>query len=816
MDTPGTDKKNEDPGFLNSDTSADLPQEPPTGKPKSLAEILSKQKLDDTEIFDGDEMVMATSSESDEASLKYSYHEKIEDEFEETSPSIMDLIQTNAPPVDPLISTETDIEIGDDINSRIEGKSLDEILKTSIKDEKDWHKSKKEGISETTTDKGKHKRLKITMLIAIILIAIGAFVVNFVIKKPEVTDLDTSALPLSINKIKISPNLKDPKQLKRYYSQAKSLYRKERYNDAVKLFSQLLKTGWNKGLIYGMLGNCKLKLKDETAAEKYYRLSLKEGYREDIEFAINLAEILKKENNYSDIIAVLTPFIKGNESNQKLQLILAETYTQTGDTEKTIECYKRLNPGNLSEKQLQDFAMSLEASGDKKYAFKIYLLLGKLYNRTSAYIKAEQLAPDEDTRISILSKIVSKTASTPQGNYYKLILAIKMIDAGNTDEGVALLKSLKTENIAKDPASQYLMMAPYFDNEPILTRDLISILNKYYADDIKMHNKIMNLIQDAGKPEFCKDFFKQEYLLYPENPIAGYFYAINLKNPVQKKALLVKTIKLSPSFFYARLALAKMYINEQNWKDAYKLLEECLKQDQYNSEVQFYLTVAKINLSSTSRPLKEYELFLQQAKIPKQELIKKMVLMAEHMHHDKYALIYLNQAENEKELKEFSAREKIKIKLIYKSIKKEDFSNTDDPIIKKYYIIYLLSIGEERTVMNMPADNNPDIEFWKLFIRWKRGLPSWKQKSYKLLDSKKDDYLISSILKLWVKKISLKEAESRLSSIPIIDRPLFATIIAEQYKKDRQTVKSNFFYRKALRYPNPNIYVQFSNYMRTH
>ena len=802
MDTADRDNKNKNPAFIKSNESNKLSPPPSLKKPKSLSEILSKNKIDDTESFDDSEHKNPIPNESN-------YNPP------GTTHSILDLIQRSNEQVDQLTETDKDIKIGDDITSRIEGKSLDELLKECEKEQEKWEEPKPVQKKKITTDRGKYKHLKIIMMSAIILIVFSALVVNFMmINKKKEAEKSATVPAHSIESIKIPSYLKDPKQLQPYYEQAEKLYKKKRYKDALHIFSQLLKTGWNKGVIYGMMGNCKLQMQDYTAAKKYYTLSIKEGYKATPEFASHLADSLKKDKNYPEIISILAPFAENFSSNQKLQMLLAESYQQTGNAEKTIECYKKLNPGNLSEQQLKDFAKNLELTGDREYAFKIYLLLGRLYGNTDAYIKAEKMAPDQATKISILSKIVDQTASTPDGNFYKLKLAIALINSGNQEEGIGLLKSLETMNLTKEEAKEYIKLAPYLDKDPILTRDLITVLNKYYPYDMDMHQNIMTLIQNAGKAMFCREFFRQEFLLYPENPLANYFYAINSKRAMHKQTLLVKAIKLAPKFFEAKLALAKSYIDDQNWREAYKLLEECIKQKQFSREAQFYFTITRINLSSTARPLKEYEGFLKQLGLPEDEILKEMILMSEHMRDKKYPLIYLKQAEKKSKLKEFCEKEEIKIKLIYRLLKKTDFTSLDNPEILKYYIIYLISIGEARTVMNMPDDNNPDIEFWKLFIRWKRSLPSWKQKSYKLLDLKQDDYLISSILKLWLKKITLPEAEARLTSIPMIDRPLFTGIIAEQYRKEQRTAQSNFFYRKAIKYPNPNIYVKFLLQMR--
>ena len=811
MDTALIDREKPDDQDTPLKTAPDLNAE--------VDSFLKKCTIEDTEIFDGDEMVMEKSHKADKNIMDYSYHDKNASKSPEKTPSIMDLLNKHDT-TDSLIDTDADIQAGGDITSRIDGKTLDELLKTSIKDEDDWHKSKNKSVIEKKKEERKKKekklrRLQITMIVAIVVILIAAFVVNFLIKSPEQSEENQQALPISFNKIEIPPNLKDKSKLNCFYNIGKNLYKKKKYQKASRIFEKLLKTGWNTGLLYGMLGNCKYNLKDEEAAKKYYQQSAATGYIENIEFALNLAKILTKEENYSEVIKVLQPFKEKFDSNRQMHLLLATAYDKTDDRKNALICYKKINPGMLPENQLSNYAQLLEKSGDKDGAFKLYLMLGKLYSRSSAYTKAEQLAPDKETKLSILAQIVAKTAGTPQGNYYKMRLGITMIDLGKIKEGVEILKSVNTNRLKKTDATKYLMMTPYFHNEPILTKETIIILHKYYADDLNMHTHIMDMIKKSANPEFATDFFKQEYQLYPKNAIANYIYAETVQNNRLKKELYKNTLKISPDFDRAMLALAKLYMNEQNTKEAFKLLRQCCKNNPFDKKSQLYMTIVKIRTTLTSKAIKNYEKFLKKIKTPKIELLKEMVLISEYMPSDKYAIIYLKQAEKEPALKDFCRKENIKIKLIYKTITEKDFNKPIPSDIEKYYIIYLLGKGDYTKVMNRPLDKNSAAAFWKVFIRWKQGLPSWKQKAYRLID-KKNPVITSTIIQLWLKRISLSDAEAKLSTLPYIDQPLLALIIAEQYRKKGETFKSKVFFRKSLTYPNPNIYKQLSDYIRKH
>jgi predicted Zn-dependent protease len=639
---------------------------------------------------------------------------------------------------------------------------------------------------------------------------------NFIIPPSEETTVESKIPRKSVKTLKIPANLKDEKKLKKFYAAGEKLYNSKKYKDAEKLFKKLLKTGWQPGLINGMLGECRYQLKDIEGAEKYYKASLASGYTDKPEFALHSAKIKGVSENPSEVIKILEPFMKNENLPQEIYKLLAEAYSKTGNIKRAANCYQKLNPALLSEDQLTEYAEILEKQNNKEAAFKIYLMIGKIYNRNSAYIKAELLAPDEKTKMYLLAKIVGKTRNTPKGNYYKMQLGIKMIKAGKKNEGVEILKSVKTLNLKQTAATEYLMMLPFFKDQPVLRKESINILIKYYSDNLKINQKIRDLLINSGNRDMGEIFFKNMYLQNQTNPIAAYMYAGFQTKENIKQSLYTKAIALSPDFYQAKIALAKCLINQQNWKEALKIAANCEKQKPYAKEPKYYLTLAKINMTHSSMPLKRYEAFLKKIKTPEKDIRREMLLISEAMSVKQYALRYLEQAEKIPELKQFCIKEKLKIKLIYKTIKESDFTDTNDPQLRKFYIIYLMGKGQYSTIMNLSVKKENAPDFWKLLIRWKQDIPSWKQKSYKLLKKNSDNILISTVVKLWLKQITTYQAEQVVNSIDYIDRPLLIAIIAEQCRKNGKNLRAKILFYKAFTYPNPNIYTQMINYMRKH
>ena len=543
------------PELDDSDTSLEINADdiPELKKEQTLKD---NKSMEDTDDFDDEDIQMIASAKTEKDSLEYSYHET-ESEEEDKSNSIMNLLNKKEVSEDDIDTTETEL------SDTLSGKSLDDILKTSQKSEDDWHESKNESIADKKEVQDKHKKLKIILAASIAIIITAAVVMNIVKGKLNTPDQDQTIKSVSFDKLVIPANLKDEKKLKSYFSMAENLYKGKKYAKAELILKKLLRTGWNTSLINGMLGECRNQQKDEKGAVDFYRKALQSGYTEKLDFALSLGKILTKEKNFSEVISSLEPFKEKYASNQGMQLLLAVAYYEKGMINEALECYKLMNPSLLPEKQLEEYAKLLEEKGEKQAAFKIYLTLGKIYNNTQAYIKAEKLAPDEKSSMSILAQIVGKTTNTPKGTYYKMRFGIKMFKSGKEKEGLQIIRGVNTDKLNKKDAIEYLSMLPHFEGDNFLIQEAFAVLTKYYSEDIDIHEKLKeNLIKD-GKSEFCHDFFKKEFLTFPKNPVANYMYAGFQSDPKMKVKLYKNAIELSPTLYEAALALGIFYINEQ-------------------------------------------------------------------------------------------------------------------------------------------------------------------------------------------------------------------------------------------------------------
>ena len=780
-----------DQGFLDTDTPVAIP-----GVDMFLENIEGDtSSFEDTDVYDKVDLQLST--------------DVLPDSEEENNSSIMDLIGPKKAPEVSMADTD------EDLSEQLTDKTLDEILKTPVKGEGEWHVSTHESIDIIKQRQKKQRRLIKILIVFIVLILIAAIVLHIVKMTTAVPPPEVKVGKISYKKLVIPPSLKAPDKLSHFGALAESLYKKKQYKDALIVLQKLQKTGWNPGLVNGMIGACKAALKDEKSARMYYEKSVKSGYLDKPDFALNLAAILEKEKAYEEIVKVLEPLSEKFPSNQAILQYLAVAYYKTGESDKLLHCYSCINPSLLPEDQLSNYGALLLKHGDRKKAFQVYLSLGKVYNNMSAYEKAEELAPDRATKVSILARIASKTKDKSKKAYYNMLLAVHMIESGKVNEGVQIIKGLNTDMLSKKSVPAYLKLIPYFDGTPVLMQEAVNLLTKYYPKDMKMHYEILRRMKDAGKRKMSEEFFRRELRESPDNAIVAFMYAESLSEPEKKKEFYLKAIKLSPRFYEALFALGKLYMSEQKWRDANKYLSQCLKLKPYSKELQYRIAVTRVHLTGSSKPLKDYERYLRSRKLAEPEILKHMILLAQHMKKEHYVSVYLKQAARLPELKHFCLIQNARSKLIYQTAEKKDFEGfANDPVLRKYYIIYLLGKGQLHDIMLLPVKKEDFPDFWKVFICWRQGIHSWEQNSYRLLAKHKNEILIPAVVKLWQKKTTPEKTALLLQDIDYEDKPLLCLMIALQYRKSKKNLKSTFFFRKALTYARPNIYVGVIKFLR--
>ncbi|NOY75276.1 MAG: tetratricopeptide repeat protein [Kiritimatiellaeota bacterium] len=742
--------------------------------------------------------------------IDFTFHQDGEetDAPEQHTASILDLIETK----DEFISLSGSA----DVDEIIQGDSLDEILKTPTSDDKGrWRTSK---IAEEYEKKKRSSRffkrkLKIIVLISVVVLLTGFVVIYFLTPEKSISAL-TPINKVSLEQLRISPTLKDEGQLSGYHKIALKLFASGKTKEAQTVFRKLADTGWNGAVIQKNLGECREKLGDKSGALKYYKQAVSLGYRDDPHPVVLVAADYYKKKQYSKVILTLRIPRKLFPGNEAISALLGSAYYQSGNRSKAIEYFDKTNPNRLSEDQMRDYAFILERKGDVKKAFRLYLTLAKAYGDEDAFVKAEKLAPDQKTRVYLLSTLVAKFKNTSKGAAYTVKLAERRFFNDERKSALRLLEGIDSNLLDKEGAEKFIGMIFEFRDSPILLNECHKILNKHFANDCDFQIRLMDVLKRNGGLAFCREFFKQQYAMYSKNTVTNYMYSLFQSSNARRIVLLKRSLSLNPSFFQASMALGEIYMTKQEWGEAKKQFLKCLKISPNSLESHWFLTVCELKLEDSPAPLRRYEAFLLKTGIKEADRLKEMISLSQYMKSPDQTLAYLTQAERFPKLSRYIAEERIKTKFIYSAIEKNDFPSPLPSYLKFYYQMFLISKGHFRRMMLIPTRREDFPEFWKVFICWRTGIKSWRTGAELILKRDETNVLISTIVKLWLKRISPSNAALLIDSLPYQEKPLMTIMIAEEYYRMGDVFKSELFYKQALHYSSPNIYVQLADFLR--
>lgn len=766
-------------------------------------------------------------AETDEFSMLEMEDEEPEPELEEDEEkaskfrhpaSILDLIKGKDDSLPEVVYQDTELE------TRIEGKSLEEVLKVSQKGEGEWHNSKiaEEGLKEKA-EAAKKRQRKLLFWAPLIILAAG--VASFYIILPTFNPLpetDKIRFPkrkrktISPEKLKIDPNLKDENKLQGYLQMAQKLFDKKKYDKAEIVYRKILPTGWNISEIFGKMGQCRELQKDENGAVEFYSKAIAKDYGGSVDIPLRLAEILKKQGKHREILYALEP-IKGKFlTSIPLQGILAETYLKLDMPKETLAAFRRLNKQCLTQEQLQVFAKLLMEENDTKEAFKVYLFLGQNFRDMKSLYKASQVAPNPKLKIAVLTELVGKTRGQANWDQYKMLLGEEMLAQGQKREALKVLDSINTGRLSPESSLKFIKVMAGFEKSASLLEACESIIKSNYLKNFTVQKEIRDILLATNKTALAEKLFKKLALATPDNPVTNFMYASVAHGTENKIQYYNKTLTINSDFYPALMDLGKLYCDAGQWDEALKKFKKCSRLKPDSKEPRYWMAIVQIRENPSEKPLQNYAAFLANANTPEPEKLKEMISLAHYLPNDRKAMEYLVLMSKYPEMKTFMELQTIRTKLIYGTLKDNDFAGKKGGEIKKYRILYLLSQGRIKDVMMMPTLKSEFPEYWKVFICWRKNISSWRGNT-QLLEFKHPNntiYILSS--KLWQWEISPADAEKQINNITYEQKPLLFLMMAERYRKDGNKVKSSIFYQTSIKFKQPNIYKGVAEYFKDH
>lgn len=708
-----------------------------------------------------------------------------------------------------------------DLNSKTEGKNLEELLKVSQKDESEWHESKvaEEGLKEKSAAIKKRQR---RLFIATPLIILAAGVACFYIILPSFAPLPEtekirfpkSKKKINPEKLKIDPNLKDEGKLNKYFQLADDLFNNKKYEKAEIVYKKLLPTNWNSADVLEKLGRCREALNDEKGALEFYKKALKKSFGGKVDLPLRLAEILQKQGDYQGIIDSLGPLEDKFETNIKLQLIMAESYLKLNMSKEALASFKKLNIQFLNQDQLKAFAKLLMQENDTKNAFKVYLFLGQNFGEMESLYNAAHVAPNPKLKIAVLTELVGKTRGQPNWDNFKLALGKELLAQGKKRDALKVLDSINPVKLSPDDSLKFLKMIASCDNSSSIMDACEIILTRHFLKDLNVQKEICEILIKNDKSSIATAIYKKQVLANPKSSIANYMYATVANGTNNKIRFYNQAISLEPNFYAALMNLGELYCEAGRWNEAIKVFKKCSRLKPNSKRPKYWIAIVEIRRNPTEKPLQAYSEFLIRTHTPEQERLKELIALAQYLPTDKKAMEYIKQMAKYPKLKEFMDLQTIRTKLIYNSLQDSDFVGKRSSEIKKYRILYLLGKGKLNDVMMMPVLKKEFPEFWKVFICWRKDISSWRE-NCRLIQTKHPNnkaYLLCS--KIWLDEISPTQTLNQLADIEYTERPLTYLMIAERYRKDGNRIKSSIFYQTAIKFNPPNIYKEVAEYLK--
>ena len=732
---------------------------------------------------------------------------------EDTEPSILDLTRGD----DSLLEVVPDGDMGDvDV---VDGKSLEDILKTTVKKESDWRHKTVSG-EESFEDEAeivKSRRMKLLLFIAgaVLVVAVVAF---FVFKSQLDVELDIDPAKMSFDKFHIPPGASDVR-LRNFHSMACRLLSENKKRDAERVFKQLRKRGWRGWLITGGLGECALARSDKEAAGKLFEEALSaapvgvlEGaYREDyIRFAVHSASFLAAKKDWKGVADVLGP-LEGvlPDTEKAAWASLALAYFKLSEFDKALKAFDHVRTSVLTEEQLRIYASLLERKGRRHDAFDAYLCLLRGFDRSDVFDKVERLAPDTDSLVMVLMEAAARSKNKSNGGSVVVRVAKALMGLGRESEALSLLRSLNPDKLDVKGALTFLRMLPKFKNDRILVLKCHDIVAKRCPENIKVQKELMEALIKQGEDGLCQTFFREEGLRRPNSAVANYMNALMRSSRKEKELFISKALRLNPSFYEALLDYGKILLDRGDWAGASKAFASCVSHRHSSVEPRRMLAIVKMKMTGEAKALTDYESFLRASGASKEQIIREMVLLSRYLPDPSEETEWLAKADGIDSLKSFVEVERLFFKLARGTLKDSDFDGKKlVGEIRKIYMIYLFGEGRERELLLLPTKPEAFPEFWKVYAGKRMGLTSWRHNAELIIKRRPDNLLESTCAALWLGKIGVPEAEKALDDLPYEEKPLLCAMLADRLRDEGEWSSIGNMFAKALKYDNPNLYVK--------
>jgi tetratricopeptide (TPR) repeat protein len=577
---------------------------------------------------------------------------------------------------------------------------------------------------------------------------------------------DNAVKKLSPKELAAMRAAKQKEKVDNMMSKAAALYDDGKFPEALTAYRKTLEMDPTRSEAHLGIGKCLENQNKFQEAKQEYEKAIELSPSTAAPFS-RLARIHITAGDKQKALNILDNGASKFPDDQDLGLTLANLYFETGDYEKALEHYKRLDTSNLEIQDIKNYASILKDES-KEDAKKLLISAARRLKNYSLYSLAAELAKDAGDRLSLFKEALDKIQKGEE-HFDDLVFKLAEINKELGDKQAAL-DNLKKLNVAKlDPK----FFAPFFtlleecDGTPkdVMKQqlDLVRTNAERKADE--------KLVKEGklDKAAFNKNFYlpptftnknpsdwqKLVYYLLKKmpdnldvqllvlrminnqttlNPVDVYSdFTVVLKNNAFYHFIngrifqgvgnfdaalkrYEKAVELNPKLYPALLAMAKIHLRRRHFKQAKSLLERCVALRPKDSSLRELLCEATILNGESRKALKDYDAFLTSMKTPvgeKTAALADMALLAKTPGKvDGYLAELRNLPNMTLKFKELRAKRN----LIFGGAKLSDFKDARNGDFRRCKMIFLLANGEVTKLLQVhtPKEDYPD--FWKVFV----------------------------------------------------------------------------------------------------
>jgi len=321
-----------------------------------------------------------------------------------------------------------------------------------------------------------------------------------------------------------------------------------------------------------------------------------------------LASILIKEGEIEKSLILLERGKKKFADNPQILYLLGDSYYDSGDTEKSLENYRKVPKDALNKESLIKFGSILREES-KQEANELYHFGGKKFKDFNLFLEAAKSTDQSKDKVVILTEAVQVLSDNEEKiDEVKYLLAKALSEDGNNAKALETLSNINISELDKEYCCQLVNLATKSGMSDVKNYCLKILASN--PNEIPLQQSIQSELISALPREKILDIYGDWLTPRSNEAVPNYLYGMALGESLSAKKYFEKSIMLKPSFYEAIMELAKINIQSKNLSSAEKNLKKAILMRKNDKEPNRLLAIVKIRKGKESDAMREYSIFL--------------------------------------------------------------------------------------------------------------------------------------------------------------------------------------------------------------